>query len=420
MINAIHGYIRANAGKWLAGIPEDTNLQPLFRSNVNYNFVENYPLITRVILWFTEGDKYPCVVSKIMDSSIKRQSIDQCLEIQERLNKYLGWPVFPKVYDITEISGSIVLFEEGVRSSTYESELKRVVWGPESSLTALERTINQQFSEMGGLFQKLQKMATSNQPRKWGDWAYKMGQDFRSACGIEKKYLNDVHLDIMKSTIDAAPFPETAVIADMVCPNIFPGPRLIDNINPDINGLNTQLPGLINVFRFMVTYFYSPPVKDVFTDWIYTLAAAITDTEGQTIPGIAVRDILTKCGLDTGRPDIIWSFIMAATFFEMKDKLDFYNNSPFMLGGKKEEYLRWTKELIEIQGRINKKGKLDPGPIIIAQQNFGKYGVTTPSGPATGLAQSALKLFPSFIRPAVKKIGRLFYNNLAALRRKIT
>lgn len=370
MIPIIKRYIYEHIDNWPVKIQQPLSLRPLLLSNVNYNFIENYPLISRVILWFGQEDNCPRVVSKIMDRSLKLESIKRCIRFQATINEKIGYDVFPRIFDIAEISGDIILFQEAVKRSTYETELKYAICGPERSLPRLERVIQRQFKEMGGLFRDLQNMRTSDKPQKWGDWAYKLGQDFRNTCGFDAKLLTDAHLDKMRRAIDSVPLYQTPVLADFVCPNIFSGPRLIDNINPNIDKLNAQLPGIINVFRFIIPYFYSPPVRHVFKDWLYAIAVAITDREGQTIIGPPVRGILRQVGLEPEQPKVIWAFVMATTLFEMKDKLEFYSESPFMIGGKKDEFQQWTKRLVEIQKFISRNKKFDSGPIILAQNSL--------------------------------------------------
>lgn len=411
MIPIIERYIHEHIDNWPVKIQQPLCLRPLLLSNVNYNFVENYPLITRVILWFGEEDNYPSIVTKIMDRSLKLESIKRCITFQDRINEKMGYNVFPKIFDIAEISGNIVLFEEGVKSSTYETELKYAICGPERSLARLERVIQRQFKEMGGLFRHLQDMQTLDKPQQWGDLAYKLGQDFKKTCGFDANFLTDSSLDMTRRAIDSVPMYQSPVLADLVCPNIFPGPKLIDNINPNIDELNAQLPNIINVFRFIVPYFYSPPVRDVFKDWPYALAVAITDKEGQTIIGPPVRDILRRVGLDPDQPDVIWAFVMFATLFEMRDKLDFYGKSPFMIDGKKDEFRQWTKRLVEIQKFISRNKKFDPRPIILAQDSLR----TQEPLASPDLTQAILSLFPSFIHPSLTKIYRALYPKIVSI-----
>ena len=413
MIPIIQRYIHEHIDSWAVKIQRPLCLRPLLRSNINYNFVENYPLITRVIFWFAEEDNYPSLVSKIMDESIKLESIKRCITFQEGLNAKIGYEVFPKIFDIAQISGSIVLFEEAVKSATYETELKRAICGPERSLAHLERVIQRQFKEMSDLFRDLQNMRTSDKPCRWGDWAYKLGQDFRDTSGFGANPLSDAHLERMKQAIDSVPLPQTPVIADLVCPNIFSGPRLIDNINPNIDGLNAQLPGVINVFRFIIPYFYSPPVKDIFKDWLYAIAVAITDRKSHTIIGPPVRGIIREVGLDPERPSIIWAFVMAATLFEMKDKLEFYGESPFVLGGMKSEFHQRTKRLVKIQALISRNKRFDPRLVILAQDNLRRQEPPTLS--LKLLKQAMLNLFPSFMRPGLTKLCRALYSRLDSI-----
>ena len=406
MIPAIQHYIQEHIDSWLVEVGQPPHLRPLLRSNANYNYVENYSRITRVVLWFSEDSKYPVIVSKIMDESMGLESIKRCITIQEGLNEKVGYPLFPRIYDIAQISGSTVLFEEAVRCATYETEIKGAIGGPERSLARLERVMRRQFEEMGGLFKKLQDMPSSDKPRQWGDWAYQLGQDFRKTCGFDASCLTDARLDNMRAAIDTYPLYQYPVLGDLASQNTFYGPRLIDNINPDIDELNAQLPGVINALWFIILYFSD--LMGVFEDWLYAIAVAITDREGQTIIGPPVRDILRQVGLDPDQPDIIWAFVMAATLLEMKDKLEFYGDSPFVTGVMKNEFQQRVSRMIEIQESIKRDKRFDIRPIIRAQDSLQKEK----AAPSFNPERIMLNLVPPFIRPRVVKLYSALYPRL--------
>ncbi len=402
MIPIIERYIYKQINKWPVDFQQPLSLQPLFLSNVNYNFVESYPLITKVILWFEMENHYPSLVTKIMDDELEVESINRCLSFQKRLNEKIGYDLYPKIYDITKISEKIVLFEEAVKSPTYETELKYAICGPERSLLHLERVINRQFKEMGGLFKQLQGITTSDRSYQWGDWAFNLVHKFKATCGFNTNFLTDKHINQIRKAVDTIPMYKSPVLADLVCPNIFSGPRIIDNIIPDIDELNAQLPGVINLFRFIIPYFYSPPVNDVFTDWPYAIAVAINDRGHNTIIGPPLRDILRQTGFDLEQPIVIWSFIIFTTIFDMIQKLEFYSNSPFIIDGKKKQFQKWTKRLVEIQNLFNKNKKINPKSIIYAQNSLNAQGL--PDSQYSILKKAILNLFPFALTPLLYKI----------------
>lgn len=408
MIPKIKEYISENIGKWPIAIGSQYTLRPLFRSNINYNFVENYSLITRVVLWFGNNDHFPVLVSKIMDDSLSMSSIRSSIAFEKTVNDSISYTLFPEVFDIARIDGRIVLFEEAVRRSTYDSELKHAIIGPERSLPHFQRVMESQFVEMGNLFHKLNGVQISGEPRKWGEWAYNLGQEFDTRTSLRSNPLTRLKLERMRKAIDSIPMCQTPVIADMVCPNIFGGPKLIDNIIPDIEGLNGRLPGVINVFRFLVTYFYSPPVSQVFEDWLYALAVAITDREGRTVIGPLVRKILSEAGVNPDQTEVVWAFFMAASLFEMNDKLEFYKDSSSMLTAKRSQYYQWAKQMVKIQGSIRSGCTFDPKPVILAHE----YLQTQESlGVSLNPKQAILAVIPKFTRPAVQWLNRISASN---------
>lgn len=348
MLDAIRNCIEACVEDW--GLPDSRveEWQPIFRSNINYNFVEEYPLITRIIFWVDSSG--PKLVSKILDKSLSPESLSDCLAFQQSINKKLGCDLYPQLYGVTEINGYYVLFEPAIRKSTYETELKRAVFGAEASPHYVGRVITRQFAEIGGLFNTLLQDHPSD-TGQWGQNFYDLGDKLRKM--IDGNVLTIEHLNIMKQNIDAVAIYDTPVLADLVCPNIFAGPQLIDNLIPDIKGLNKSLPGIINAFRFIVPCFYSPPLTSVLQGWVQALAGSLMDKAEVSLLAKPVRDLCRQVGLDPdAQRDIIWSLIMGATFFEMVDKLDFYNNSPFMLQGKQTEYLEWIRNLVSVQEAI--------------------------------------------------------------------
>ncbi len=408
MIPKIHEYIVTNSSKWPVQMGTVDNLRPMFRSNINYNFVENYPLITRIVFWFGKGEHYPVLISKIMDESISLDSIHSSIKFERTINNRIGSNLFPEIFDIAQIQGRNVIFQEAIKASTYDTELKRAILGPERSPRHLERVMERQFQEMGSLFNRLSRVYLSDETRVWGDWAHSMGKEFETRIGIRSNSWTERGWARMKKAVDSVSLPRTPVIADMACPNIFGGPKLIDNIIPDIDGLNNSLPGVINVFRFLVTYFYSPPVVNVYEDWLYALAVAITERGSKTKIGPLVRKILADAGVDLSRTEMVWAFFMAATLYELNDKLEFYKDSPTMLAAMKNRYYQWAKQMVRIQNSIRDGRTFDPKPVIMAHE----YLRTQESmGVSLNPKQAILAFIPKSARPGILWLSRLADSN---------
>ena len=346
MIDRIKQYLMENRGKLSLN---SSDLEPLQLFNVNYNFVESYPIISRVVLWFEPGNSRPSIATKITDAGLTKNDIEYCTEFQTEINRHLGRDVFLKVLDVFELEGSLVIAEEAEANHTYETELKFAICGPERCHARFERTFTSQMSELGELTAQLNAMDRGGPLQKWGDKAFEFASRFKNENGFTEADFPEHGLQFMREAINKLEIRNTPVLADFVCPNIFPGPRLIDNVHPELKVWNTELPGIINIFRFIVPYFYSPPVNLLYPDWSHALASALADEREESIIGGPLRELLRKNGLDpVQQADSIWALIQYAAVFEMQDKLLFYQNSPFMLGGKIQTFKEWIQRMCEV------------------------------------------------------------------------
>ena len=413
MIPIIERYIYEHISNWPVKIQQPVCLRPLLRSNKEADGIVKSEWIGKVIFWFAGDEGCPCLVTKIMDKSVTLESIKRCITIQERINEKIGYAVFPRIFDIAEISGNIVLFQEAVKGPNYEIELSRALYGPGRSLARVERVIRRQFKEMGGLFRHLQDMQTSDEPRRWGKWAYKVGQDFRNTCGFDASFLTDAHLDEMRKAIDSVPIYQHLVLVEDHIANYLPGPRAVDQIHPNIDELISQRPGIIDVFRVIIAYFRAGPIVGLFNDWLYAIATAITDKDGRTIIGPPMRDILRQVGLDPDRARVLWAFVMVTFFIRAKSELDFHGENPFVIDELKAHFQKQTKRLVEIQEFISRNKKFDFRPIILAQDSLRTQ--ESPTLSFNLLKKAILSLFPAFMRPGLIKLYRTFYPKLSSI-----
>lgn len=335
---------------WLAehharlGVPAE--LQPLTLINVNYKYVESYPIISRVVLWFARDAARPCLATKITDPGLTREAIDFSIQFQDKIDAALGHELFLNIIEVAEINDRMVIIEEACPHRTFETDLKFAICGPERSHARFGRTFAAQMDEIGALCGQLTTLDQGGPPRRWGEDAAKLAVNFKKDCGFNDAQFPLDSIEFMREAINRVELPNTPVLADFVCPNIFPGPRLIDNVHPQLAEWNKTLPGHINAFRFIVPYFYSPPMELLYPDWALALASALADTEHQSLIGAPLGKLFAMIGLDAKtQADVIWAFIMYAAIFEMQDKLDFYRESPFMIGGKLEHFEKWTQRL---------------------------------------------------------------------------
>ncbi|MFP6902065.1 MAG: hypothetical protein VCB81_00250 [Verrucomicrobiia bacterium] len=326
------------------GVPAE--LQPLVLINVNYKYVESYPIISRVVLWFGKDAERPCLATKITDPGLSREALDFSMQFQDKIDAALEQPLFMKIVDVVDIAGRRVIIEEASPHRTFETDLKFAICGPERSHARFGRTFTAQMDEIGELCGKLTTLDQSGPAKRWGDDAAQLARHFKQDCGFDDSQYPESSIEFMRDALNKLELPNTPVLADFVCPNIFPGPRLIDNVHPKLEEWNRTLPGHINALRFLVPYFYSQPVELIYPDWALALASALADTEHESLIAAPLGKLFAMIGLDVKtQADVIWAFIMYAAIFEMQDKLDFYRESPFMIDGKIDTFRKWTQRL---------------------------------------------------------------------------
>lgn len=239
-------------------------LTPMIRSNPNYNTIEYYPQLARVVFWF-DGYDYPKIITKITDDSLGIDSIKRCISYQNMVNDLYGRKLYAYIYDVTNINSHNVIIEESIKDSTYERYLVNAIRGAGRSQDLYRRTLLKLFREMAEL------------------------------CSIYQD-----------------------IIPDLVCPNIFPGPIFIDNIVPDIELLRSKLKPDSNAYRFIITCLYSLPMTDIYSDWVKALAIAVNDRKRNTILSQAVWNIFDGIGvIDVS---VIWNKLLEALQYEINDK----------------------------------------------------------------------------------------------------
>jgi hypothetical protein len=329
-------------------------------------------------MWFGEEDTFPILITKVLDQQIKFKDIRHSISIQEKIDKEMGHAVFPAIFDTVQMDGHIVLFQEGIKGLTFERELLDAIYGPEPSLTNLEQIIQRQFDEMGKLFRHLRNIRILGTPQKWGEWAYKVGQDFRDTCGFDVDFLTDMHLIKIREAINSVPLYEHVVPQELHPANIFPGPKLIDQIQLCASENITQpsRPAVIQLLSFIIKYFLSGPIRRVFKDWVDALACALMDRSNRTIICHPVRGLLKDLGLNPKKADVTWAFIVVTSLLEMKHSLKGYRDSGDMLRKLKVEFYQWTANLVKILDLISEGKEFDSTPVILAQ-NTAFEGATT-------------------------------------------
>lgn len=367
MIPQIARHIRKNIDHWPVPVHDPANWRPLIRSNREDNGLVDRKWIGQVILWFAEKYDSPFLVTKILDPALEARAIESCKVLQERANESMTFPVFPRIFDLKEISGRLVLFHEAVDLPNYELELARTIYGPERSLHATERVMRRHFKEVATLLSILRETLPTNEPRHWGVWAYNLGYEFKKHCGFDTCVLNEKILDNIALSLDSLLMRSCFGLVDHHAANFFAGPRVVDQFHPSINEFMAQDPELIHALKFTIAYFRAGPLGGIFKDWLYAIAVGLMDEGGRTIVGSSVRDLLRRVGLPLNRPDFIWAMFMAAFFARAANELEFHRNNPFVIERLKKEFRRYTIAAVKLHRSIRDGKQLDHRPIIRVQ-----------------------------------------------------
>jgi hypothetical protein len=367
MIHQIECHIRANIDHWAVPLHDVANWRPVIRSNREDNGLVDRKWIGQVILWFAEKHEGPCLATKILDRTLEARAVESCKLLQERANQSMTFPVFPRIFDVKEISGRLVLFHEAVDLPNYELELARTIYGPERSLPAAERVMRRHFDEVARLLSVLRETLPVNEPRHWGGWAYNLGYKFKKNCGFDTSILDEKILDNIALSLDSLLMRSCFGLVDHHTANFFAGPRVVDQLHPDINEFMAQDPELIHALKFTIAYFRAGPLGGIFKDWLYAIAVGLMDEGGRTIIGSSVRDLLKRVGLPLNQPDVIWAMFMAAFFARAANELEFHRNNPFVIERLKKEFRRYTISAVKLHRAIRDGKQLDHRPLIRVQ-----------------------------------------------------
>jgi len=412
MINVIERYIYEKANDWNLDTQLPLSLKPLLRSNKEENGIVDTIWLGKIVFWYNGNDMYPCLITKIIDESISLESIRRCINLQEEANKTAGFSVFPQILDVTKISDKTVIFQQAVKAINYEMEVSRAIFGPERSLPRLERLIESQLNEMGRLFNIISNIKKSRESYKWGQWGYELGLSFRTTCDFDVSFLTNYHLDRMRKLIDSENLYSHMILVEDHIANYFPGPYAVDQIHPNIDKIISEQPAVICIFKFIIAYFRAGPIASIFSDWLYAIAASITDKEGRTITGRSVRNLIETIGLNPDQPNVIWAFVMATYFIRAKTELKFHQNNPFVFNQLKVHFRQQTRRLIKIQQLIERNKSINLNPILNAQTTFKIQA--SPNFSQFNLKEALIGKLPSWMQFALIKFYRFLYPILIA------
>jgi hypothetical protein len=370
MLQQIIEYIRCHAGSWPIELGNEEKLTPMFRFNKEANNVVVTEKIGTVIFWFAGNDSSPRLVTKIMDSSLSVEYIKSCTDRQQEINERIGALVFQVVYDVAEICGLPVVFQEAINKPTYDMELSRAIYGPHGNLALLKKTVARHFKEMAHVFGRLRLIDAVQETVQWGDWAYSVGEDFRTNYGLNVEFLSEDSLNRMSNEINSLSLQRNYVLLDHFTANYFEGPRIVDQIDLSLGRRMANEPGIIDAVRFIIAYFRTSPICGVYRDWLDSIAYSIIDRDGLMVTGLPLRGFLNEVGLNIEEPGKIWSLVMTGFFLRCMDELAFYEHDISTSLRLKNDFGQLTGRLLEIQSAFEQNRLSDISFALLDEDSF--------------------------------------------------
>jgi len=370
MILELSDYIYKHGDSWAIKLKEKTRLTPLLLFNKEGNGIVDTEKIGVVTFWFDERKSMPILVTKIMDDSFVLDFIKDCAKEQQKLNKIIGSPVFPCIYDVVKISGRPVIFQEAIDAPNYEMELSRAVSGPEGNIALLRGIIKRHFKEMGFLFSCLKGINVSQDSCRWGDWAYRVGKDFQKNYGLNLKFISQEYLKKLRASINSLRLQSNYVLSDHYCGNYFQGPRIVDQIDNLFRYRIENEPGAVDVFLFVIAYFRTSPINTIYRDWPYLIATSIQNSSNLNETALLLRQMFIEAGIDLDEPRKMWALFTVSFFARAIDELKFHQNNIFMLPYLSADIKCLARRIIEIQDLIDNNEILNDLPIDDSEKSF--------------------------------------------------
>jgi hypothetical protein len=358
MIRAIEKHIRDRASDWGLEITHSSVLRPLIRSNPEHNGIvllhgaRDTELLS---FWFTAGRPDPIVIAKAVTSAIGGQALLESITLQERANQALGYPLFPRVYEMARVAGRHVIFMECVNGPNYEILTARAVSGSERSPGAVNRVAKRYFEEIGVAIKGLRAIKLTEEEVDWAPVAARSVQEFCSHLGADiASVVKDKQVDRMLELIGSKRFSVQMVLTEGHAANYLPGLRAVDQFQPDMRSVCQDIPDFISAIGIAIGFFRASPIATAFSNyhWIDALGACVKGEPQMEIVGRPVRDLLRDLGLDPARPDIMWAFIMG--FFFMRDarELEYHANNLFVIEKLRSEFRDSAERLMNISARL--------------------------------------------------------------------
>ena len=240
-------------------------------NNINYNYDVTSDLVSRVFIWFDKNTGNQICVTKSLpnESSVHRHA--QHKKFIQQFNNVLKKKYFLDFHLVKHNDLNFVCMDF-VHSRTFEQSLKRAINGPMKNLGLLKQELESQVSQMNELFVMCENCSVGG---KRIDASL-----FRSTLLNEiAKLIPDIEPDRFSDLFSELEIKYTVghAIPDLVNPNIFSGPVLIDNMPDDPEFFECMIGVELNRFRYVLLSLMSPPLSQICIGVVPTIMLLIAD-----------------------------------------------------------------------------------------------------------------------------------------------
>ena len=322
-------------------------------NNINYNYETESPLVSRVQIWFdTDTDRGVCVSKIIKDP----ETLDKYLAYQEFVNesnRKLPKQFFLK-FEIHKLADDLwVALFDFVEAHTFEEDLKLAITSPLKSSARLSRALDQQMLQMEYFLSSCELASDDSAPTISGE---ALAKEFYTSIFGSDDVESNFPL-IICDLFSESKFTLGFAIPDLVNPNIFDGPLLIDNLAVDYADLKRTTPIELNRYRYVLLALMSPPIS-FFSPSIVPAILFISNFRGFTgeDEGIIFPRYAKLLPKRDGVNDRLKNFTLAY-FWEMKERVRVFASSPIRLEGIRAEVSKFIK-LMEMRANFSRSRML--------------------------------------------------------------
>lgn len=239
-------------------VSRDSELNYLYLSNINYNYCVSSHLISRVRVWYDKSFKKFIGITKDVAEGSGYSKAKAYKKFVELANCSLGRDFFLP-FELVNFEGLDFIYMDFLPQLSYEESLKKAILGPEKNTTLLFSVIELQVQELLEFFQRCENCPpiSSQQEGSLSGLEIKKTLKKRISNFIDCQLLPDRFDSVLESLI----LPRGLVVPDLVNPNIYSGPVLIDNSAENFDWLGNNLSPILNRYRYILLTLMSPPIS---------------------------------------------------------------------------------------------------------------------------------------------------------------